>query len=215
MQDGWECTTAPWWVNRDELGTAYAQSGPKDWPRVNTADLSKAAPRTVTPARVSNVQSTVDKISFDVSEIGKPVEVKESYFPNWKVSGANGPYRLAPNLMVVVPTSKHVELTYGLTGADWAGRVITAGGAVGLVLLGLWAGARRYAAGDDPPEADVHDDDSPSDEGSEAGAPRGDGTDDENPDIPPDGPRGPPADPWAEPSEGEPPDRREPVRAVP
>ena len=46
----------------------------------------------------------VDKISFDVSEIGKPVEVKESYFPNWKVSGAKGPYRLAPNLMVVVPT---------------------------------------------------------------------------------------------------------------
>ncbi len=69
------------------------------------------------------MQSTVDKISFDVSEIGKPVEVKESYFPNWKVSGATGPYRLAPNLMVVVPTSKHVQLTYGLTGADWAGPV--------------------------------------------------------------------------------------------
>ena len=29
MQDGWECTTAPWWVNRDELGTAYAQTGPE------------------------------------------------------------------------------------------------------------------------------------------------------------------------------------------
>jgi hypothetical protein len=163
---------------------------------------------------VSNVQSTVDSISFDVSDIGKPVEVKESYFPNWKVSGAKGPYRLAPNLMVVVPTSKHVKLTYGLTGADWAGRIITVGGAVGLVLLGLWTGARRYAAGDTP-EADVHDDGSPSDEGSDDGAPRGDGSDDENPDIPPDAPRGPPADPWAEPPEGEPPDRRVPIRAVP
>jgi hypothetical protein len=214
MQDGWECTTAPWWVNRDELGTAYAQSGPKDWQRVKAADLAKAQPRAVTPAQVSNVQSTVDTISFDVSEIGKPVEVKESYFPNWKVSGAKGPYRLAPNLMVVIPTSKHVKLTYGLTGADWAGRIITVGGAVGLVLLGLWTGARRYAAGD-PPEADVHDDGSPSDEGSDDGAPRGDGSDDENPDIPPDAPRGPPADPWAEPPEGEPPDRRVPIRAVP
>ncbi|MDQ1478126.1 MAG: hypothetical protein QOE62_3355, partial [Actinomycetota bacterium] len=214
MQDGWECTTAPWWVNRDELGTAYAQSGPNDWQRVKAADLAKAEPRAVTPAQVSNVQSTVDSISFDVSDIGKPVEVKESYFPNWKVSGAKGPYRLAPNLMVVVPTSKHVKLTYGLTGADWAGRIITVGGAVGLVLLGLWTGARRYAAGDTP-EADVHDDGSPSDEGSDDGAPRGDGSDDENPDIPPDAPRGPPADPWAEPPDGEPPDRRVPIRAVP
>ena len=128
MQDGWECTTAPWWVNRDELGTAYAESGPSDWMRVKASDLAKAPPRKVTPAQVSNVRTTVDKISFDVSEIGKPVEVKESYFPNWQVSGAKGPYRLAPNLMVVVPTSKHVELTYGLTTADWAGRVITVGG---------------------------------------------------------------------------------------
>ena len=34
-----------------------------------------------------------------------PVVVKTSYFPNWEVQGAEGPYRLAPNLMVVVPTS--------------------------------------------------------------------------------------------------------------
>ncbi len=42
MQDGWECTTAPWWVNRGEFGTAYAQSGPSDWQRVKAADLAKA-----------------------------------------------------------------------------------------------------------------------------------------------------------------------------
>ncbi len=147
MQDGWECTTAPWWVNRNVLSTAYAQTGPKNWARVKAADLAAAKPTTVTPVQVANVQTSVDKISFDVSDIGKPVEVKESYFPNWHVKGAKGPYRLAPNMMVVVPTSKHVELTYGLTGADWAGRVITAAGAVGLVLLGLWGGARRFAAG--------------------------------------------------------------------
>ena len=58
-------------------------------------------------------------------EIGKPVLVKTSYFPNWKAHGAKGPYRAAPNLMVVVPTSHDVKLTYGLTGADWLGRFIT------------------------------------------------------------------------------------------
>ena len=45
--------------------------------------------------------------------MGTPVEVRVSYFPNWKASGADGPWRVAPNLMVVVPTSHDVTLTYG------------------------------------------------------------------------------------------------------
>jgi 6-pyruvoyl-tetrahydropterin synthase related domain len=201
MQDGWECTTAPWWVNRDLLNTAYAQTGPSNWMRVKASDLAKAPPRKVTPAQVSNVRTSVDKISFDVSEIGKPVEVKESYFPNWHVSGAKGPYRLAPNLMVVVPTSTHVQLTYGLTTADWAGRVITVAGAVGLVLLGLWTGARRFAAG-------THDDDDTSDDPDRDGEQPDVGHGAEEPNVPPDGP--PPG-----PSEGEPPNREEPAPALP
>ena len=51
---------------------------------------------------------------------GAPVLVKASYFPNWEVSGAEGPYRVAPNLMVVVPTDTHVELHYGWTPVDLA-----------------------------------------------------------------------------------------------
>jgi hypothetical protein len=197
MQDGWECTTAPWWVNREVLGTAYAQTGPSEWARVDANDLAQAKPRVVTPPKVSNVRETVDKISFDVSEIGKPVEVKTSYFPNWHVSGAKGPYRLAPNLMVVVPTSTHVELTYGLTKADWAGRAITVVGAIGLVLLGLWTGARRFAAGHDGTQIGDH----------VAGEPSG-RPGSEEPNATPEGPE-------PGPSEEEPPDRREPEPALP
>jgi hypothetical protein len=61
--------------------------------------------------------------------------VKTSYFPNWEVHGARGPWRLAPNLMVVVPTSKDVKLTYGLTTGDRAGRVLTLVGLLGIVAL--------------------------------------------------------------------------------
>ncbi len=39
-----------------------------------------------------------------------PVLVKVSYFPNWHASGADGPWRVTPNLMVVVPTSHDVTL---------------------------------------------------------------------------------------------------------
>jgi hypothetical protein len=40
--------------------------------------------------------------------------------------------------MVVVPTAKHVELTYGTTSAEWAGRVLTLVGLVGLGGLVWW-----------------------------------------------------------------------------
>ena len=58
--------------------------------------------------------------------------VKTSYFPNWKADGADGPWRVTPNLMVVVPTSNHVELHYGWTGVDLLGWGITLIGVAGV-----------------------------------------------------------------------------------
>jgi hypothetical protein len=212
----WECTTAPWWVDRSKLNTTYVQSGPSNWQRVNASDLGKVSQAPVTPTQVSNVRRSVDTISFDVSDVGKPVEVKESYFPNWKVKGARGPYRLAPNLMVVVPTSKHVELTYGLTAADWLGRGITVAGVVGLTLFGLWTGARRWSAGyDENPDGSSGPDGSDDDHDGVAREPDDwrDGVsdaphDDGAPNAPPDGDT-------PGPSQGDPPDRSEPEPALP
>jgi hypothetical protein len=207
----WECTTAPWWVNRSELSISYAQTGPKSWKHVPASQLASVQNTAVTPVKVANVQTTVDKISFDVSEIGKPVEVKESYFPNWKVSGADGPYRLAPNMMVVIPTSKHVELSYGLTSADWIGRFVTAAGAVGLVVLGLWKGATRYAAGTDsaPEASDSDDHDGMGDPLTNDPTTNSDESDEPSRDDPDTG------DPQPDPPDDEPPDRKEPVPALP
>jgi hypothetical protein len=64
-----------------------------------------------------------------------PILVRTSYFPNWKVEGAEGPYRSAPNLMVVVPTSNEVKLTYGYTGIEKGSYALTAVGLAGLVYL--------------------------------------------------------------------------------
>jgi hypothetical protein len=69
--------------------------------------------------------------------------VKTSYFPNWAVEGANGPWRATPNFMVVVPTSKHVKLSYGTTTAEWAGRFLTVVGLAGLGGLVWWGLAAR------------------------------------------------------------------------
>ena len=91
--------------------------------------------RPVGTTKVSNIKTGTDTISFDVSKVGVPVEVKASYFPNWQVSGADGPYRVSPNLMVVIPTSTHVRLNYGYTGVDYASYLLTLLGLVGLFAL--------------------------------------------------------------------------------
>jgi hypothetical protein len=85
--------------------------------------------------QVSDIHEGTDTISFDVSRPGVPVEVRTSYFPNWQASGAGTVYRATPNLMVVVPTSTHVELHFGYTPVDWIGFLMTLAGLAGLVVL--------------------------------------------------------------------------------
>ncbi len=98
-------------------------------------------PRTeLPPVEVTNIETGIDTISFDVSEPGVPVLVKTNYFPNWEVDGADGPYRVTPNLMVVIPTEDHVSLHYGRTPVDLAALGLTLLGLIGLVWL-----ARRPA----------------------------------------------------------------------
>ncbi len=140
-----------------------AASGPDDWPRVSLSDLASvdtgykqalesgdragimrslaaALPRWLPSDQaqsvdISNIIESESSISFDVDQLGTPVLVRTSYFPNWKVSGADGPYRVSPNLMVVVPTSAHVNLHYGRSGVDLFAMLLTLGGIVALFYM--------------------------------------------------------------------------------
>ena len=87
---------------------------------------------------MSDIRSGDDWIRFHVSRPGVPVLVKTSFFPNWKADGANGPWRVSPNLMVVVPTKADVSLHYGRTAVDIAGILGTLLGVAGAVLLSRW-----------------------------------------------------------------------------
>ena len=129
----WECSAAGWYLNDKLLDVPWTQTGPKDWARVDADDLADAPRKRLDPVTVTQTREGPDKISFHVDKVGVPVVVKESYFPNWQVHGADGPYRLAPNLMVVIPREHDVSLTYGLTPVDWLGRILTLAGLAGLV----------------------------------------------------------------------------------
>jgi hypothetical protein len=139
----WECAAVPWFADPTALDRPLTDGGPASWPRASTAKARTVGKEPLPAVKVTNVRTTDSSVSFDVSRTGVPVMVKTSYFPNWEVSGARGPWRATPNFMVVVPTSHHVELTYGTTKAEWAGRVLTVVGLFGLGGLAWWGLRRR------------------------------------------------------------------------
>lgn len=91
-------------------------------------------PRPLPQVTVSDVEVGDSSVRFRVDRPGVPVLVRVSYFPGWKVSGGQGPYRVAPNLMVVIPDDTTVELSYGGRGIDIAAMAITVGGLAALVV---------------------------------------------------------------------------------
>jgi hypothetical protein len=132
---GWITLSQAWYQDPTRWDVPLAASGPPEWARVKGADPNPPR-KAVRPAVISNFHQSDDRISFDVDQPGSPVLVKTSYFPNWQASGARGPWRVTPNLMVVIPTSTHVSLHYGFTPVDNAGRLLTIGGL--LAVAALW-----------------------------------------------------------------------------
>ena len=107
--------------------------GPASWQRVASDEDPER--RVLPVAVVTDVVEGVDRIRFRVDRVGVPVLVRSSYFPNWKVSGADGPWRATPNLMVVVPTAEEVELFYGRTAVDLFSVLLTLSGIGAVVVM--------------------------------------------------------------------------------
>lgn len=121
---GWLQANTSWWLDPKLWRTVAATTGPSNWPSatsVNTMDMNTSLPA----IKVSRTKVGLQSISFHVSRVGVPVLVKISYFPRWHATGATGPYRVSPNLMVVVPTSKDVSLNYGSTPMLTFGNILT------------------------------------------------------------------------------------------
>jgi len=132
-KEGWLAAALPLYESADPAGAFLAADGPRDWVRVRPGETVSL--RATPAAHVSGIRSGDDWISFNVDEVGVPILVKASYFPNWKAQGARGPWRVTPNLMVVVPTARHVRLHYGYTPVDIAGWALTLLGVLALAVV--------------------------------------------------------------------------------
>jgi hypothetical protein len=144
-----------WFQHPEVWTTPIADNGPSEWQRVDVAvdeslregepnsnnrrvDVVKPAtaltPVPLDPVVVSNVNIGEESVKFSVDKIGVPVLVRVSYFPNWKVDGAKGPYRVAPNMMVVIPTSTNVSMHFGWNLRDYVAYLLSFAGIAWIVV---------------------------------------------------------------------------------
>lgn len=88
-----------------------------------------------------------ERIRIHTDTVGHPLLVKVSYHPRWRAHGADGPYLIAPGLMMVVPREPDVDLVYARTTADHVGWALTGVGVVVVAIAGL---RRRFRAAPAP-----------------------------------------------------------------
>ena len=152
-----------WFQNPNDWVALPAADGPDEWQRISVGidfnrrigepeDSSRrvdvvtpSEPITVVNTELATVTDVVQgrsSVSFRVDKVGTPILVRTSYFPNWGVSGADGPYRVAPNMMVVVPTDNEVKLSFGWSFLDVLAYLVSIGG---IVVLVRWRRASRRA----------------------------------------------------------------------
>ena len=154
-RERWLEVGTSWFQHPETWTTPIADDGPSEWQRIEVAvdeskregepnsnnrrvDVVKPAtaltPVQLEPVVVSNVNIGEESVRFSVDKVGVPVLVRVSYFPNWKVDGAKGPYRVAPNMMVVIPTSTNVNMHYGWNMLDYVAYLLSFTGIAWIVV---------------------------------------------------------------------------------
>ena len=165
-----------WFQRPQDWPAMPVDDGPPEWQRVtaeivedervepfddqrrkvdHVAPTEPIVPTPLPETTVSDLRIEQQSLRFEVDRVGVPVLVRVSYFPNWKVEGAEGPYRAGPNHMIVVPTDTEVSMSYDSRDTlDWIFYLMTA---AGLALCVLWKvrGPMDFRDDDD----DNHDDD--------------------------------------------------------
>ncbi|HEX6946800.1 MAG TPA: hypothetical protein VF246_05580 [Acidimicrobiia bacterium] len=126
-----------WYEDVDDMDRWVVAGGPEEWPRITSL---AQRPDTPIQARGEVSEIVVDhhRISFRTEAVGAPHLVKVSYFPNWKATGAEGPWRATPSLMVVVPTQNEVVLEFVDTMPETVGKILTLLGVLALVGVAFW-----------------------------------------------------------------------------
>ena len=67
---------------------------------------------------ITDFKLTNNQLTFTTNKPGKLHLIKVSYFPNWVIENGDGPYRITPSFMAIVPNSNDVKLTFETTNLE-------------------------------------------------------------------------------------------------
>lgn len=82
----------------------------------------------IQPLQEENIQiikQTDTQLQFTTNNLYRPHIIKISYFPDWTVKGAYGPYLISPSFMVVFPYQNNVTLEFKAGIIDWTGYILS------------------------------------------------------------------------------------------
>ena len=136
----WKSVAVPWYKNVDNLDTPIVwdrgEPGLQQFPEI-TPEQAASPPKIpiTTEGQVISESIGTESITFETTAIGQPHWIKMSYFPNWHVKGALGPYVVSPSFMMVIPTQRVVTLYYGRTFSNNLGQAFTGVGWLLVVVI--------------------------------------------------------------------------------
>lgn len=142
-EEGFFEASLDWYDDVTALDRLMVEEGPPGWRRI--VEVSDRERRAVSTGEVTDLVVDHHRIAFHTTAVGVPHLVKVSYFPNWTASGATGPYRAAPSLMVVVPTQEDVEIVFAEQAPEIVGKFLTLSALVALAGYGVLLRRRRSA----------------------------------------------------------------------
>ena len=136
-----------WYDDVDNLDRWLVADGPESWPRASDPEGPFTGGALIPESgQVTDVEITDHRISFRTTAVGVPHLIKVSYFPNWEATGAEGPFKAAPSLMVVIPTQEEVELEFARTWAENLGMLSTFGSVGALIYFAVRRRRQRKGA---------------------------------------------------------------------
>jgi hypothetical protein len=136
-----------WYDDVENLDAWLVEDGPSEWRRVTSVDERLTDQRPYASGGEVVITSFEDhEVGFTTTAVGIPHLVKVSYFPNWTVDGAEGVYRVAPSLMLVVPNQSEVTLQFQNRWVENLGMALTGSTVLGLSAYGIVSYRRRRSA---------------------------------------------------------------------
>jgi hypothetical protein len=149
----WRDAAYQWFARRDLNDTfvvfkKQADKADRSHFKQVITDLSqlKKLPYTTKHIKVKSIVKN-ESIEIETSEIGRPLLIKVSYHPNWRVEGADKIYLVSPSFMLIFPTAHKVRLSFEAGSLGLAGKLLTLLGLVLIISIPFWIRAVQVSSG--------------------------------------------------------------------